>query len=1332
LILPLITIFNISIVSSYHAFGQDQDFQIVHSDVNSLTIEFRPHYDEPQTKNINGMNCTRFTFNGYFSDANRKPGSPEVLLRSFTIRLPGIQNNTIEILNVDYEEIRNVILSPHPLYRASDMGLSPEYFIDEDSYNTSGYYPDKIVSLDHIGETRGIFLGSLIFAPLQYDAFNKTVKKYNRIVARVSFGGIDTPTRSVPKVKSAAINENAFRDFQFIPQPLRKEGLRNSVLSDGIWYRFNITEDGMYKITGQVLLNAGIPSSVNPKTIKIYNSGGIEPPMNPLSPYVDDLIQNSVYIFDGGTSGQLDANDYVIFYGKSLRGWNYNPVNKSFTHYTSHFSNQSPYWLTYGGDQSKFMREVPSLNNPNPYQPLVVDAKLFREDDKTNLFSSGIEWLGESFIPGGQIVYREQLLGLDFSQPLRYKINVGAISDQISYFTIYEHDSLLASTYVGTTGYTYPDYRNTTINASLIPNKLSNFSEEQSQLRVRYSTSSSGGKGYIDWYEIFYKRFLKAQNDQFNFHTQDTSCVAEYGISGFSGGQVLVFDVTRIDSVNIITNPIVNMDACKFQLELNAGDVKTIYVVGQNGFKTPGALSAVPNQNLHGSSEEAEYIIITHKDFISAANRLAEYRNMQSKERLSSMVVDVDKIYNEFGGGIPTPVAIRNYLRYVYMNWNSPPKYVLLFGDGDYDYKRVMGSTNPNWIPPWESEESFSSLNTYASDDLYSVFFNNGRVNLGVGRLTVRSLQEANTVVDKIIEYETQKIFDPWNMRVTFVADDGPAAPGDNNGTMHMQHAEEVAALLPPLFEQKKIYLYEYPTEYTSGGRRKPAANRAIRNAIDQGTIILNFAGHGNPRLWTHEAVFVRESDIPLLKNKGKYFFLVAATCNYAQFDMLNETSSGEVLTVMQNAGAIGIFSALRPVHVNANKVLNINLFRYLIDTSNYGKLKADRLGDVVYHTKQNISDLINDRKYFLLADPGLKITFPKMLASIDSINNININETVQLKALSRSSVVGTIRDTSTFQPINFSGRSLISVYDADKTNSITAPEFSQPFTYKSSGSILFRGEDSIVLGRFRHDFIVPKDISYSNEAGRILIYFSNDSSDGSGYTRNILISGTDTNAVPDSKGPVVKLYIDKRSFRPGDVVNQSPMLIADISDSSGVNTSGAGVGHRLEAWLDESAESIDLSEYYKSKLGTYTEGSVEYPLGEMSNGTHKIRVRVWDTYNNPTTEETMFNVITGVGLQLVNVFNYPNPFSSSTVFTFEHNQVTPIDVDVKIYTVAGRMIQTINVQNITDRFVKIPWDGFDRDGDRLANGIYLYKVVARTLDGRFTSEAFGKLSVMR
>lgn len=1306
---------------------QPGDIRILQSDITTLVIEYTPVFLPLEKYTIEGNEYIKYSFlNNCISDS-LQPGMPDIRNRPLVIRLPGPEKNILQVISADYEDIAGANLSPIPFLKNDPSDFSDYNYIDKDAYSFPYFIPASVVKLTSVGETRGKFLGTIEFFPVQYNPLQKTIRKYSRIVVKVLFGPSVKPLRDVDVDIKVGINDDAFTTTKKdIQQSRISKEIKNSVLSSGVWFKFTINEDGMYKLSGQQLLNTGIPSSIDPKTIKIYNNGGMETPLDPTAQYIDDLTQNAIYVYDGGLNNYLDPEDYLIFYGKGVRGWNYNPTNKTFRHYQNRFATENVYWLTYGGALSKQMNVIPSLNEVNCFKPTTVTGKIFREDDKNNINSSGIEWLGDAFTPDAQMVYRYSLPGLDPTQPIRYYINVGARSFDYSYFSAYEHDALLANVNIPRTGGDYPPYFYSFIDVTKIPD----FSDNETRLKLKYTVSGSRGTGYLDWYEIFYYRFLKAENDYFMFHSLDTSAVVEYKVYGLSGGSASVFDISKFDSVVTIINPVISADTCTFQTEHITGQIRTFCVVGPNGYRTIGNLETVPNQNLHGDTYEADYIIVSHPEFISAAQRLKDFRESQRKP-LKTTVVDVNDIYNEFGGGLPTPAAIRNYLRYVYLNWSHAPSYVLLMGDGDFDYKRIMNKKNPNWIPPWETDQSFLPLSSYASDDPFVIFFDGNRVNLGVGRLTCRSLSEANVMVDKIIEYENGSITDPWKLRFTFVADDGLAGAGNNDGIQHTEDADAISKMIPDLFEKQKIYLYEYPTVYTVGGRRKPEVNTAIKNAINQGTLVINFSGHGNPRIWTHEAVFVRETDIPLLNNKGKYFFLVAATCNYSNFDLIDEQSSGEILVAMPDAGAIAVFSATRAVYADANFYLNRALYNYILDTTSNGRIKEQRLGDIIYRTKQERSG-DNDRKFFLLGDPALRLSIPRMPVAVDSVNQLSANQIVSLRALSHAKVKASVRDTLTYSQLDFTGNAQFVVFDANKKVTITEPERNESMTFTKSGSVLFRGEATINFGSMSTEFIVPKDISYENERGRITIYCWNQEADGAGYTTQIEIGGIDTTAIPDTKGPDIKIFFNSRSYRPGDVVKDPPLLIVDLSDSSGINTSGASIGHRLEAWLDEISESIDLTDYYKSNLNTYKEGSIEYPLGSLSAGTHKIRVRVWDTYNNYSVNEAVFDVETGTGLKLYNVFNYPNPFRNMTYFTFEHNQVVPLDVEVKIYTVAGRCIQSLKSSGIVERTVKILWNGLDMDGDPLANGVYLYKIIAKTPDGRLSNESLGKLSVLR
>ncbi len=1318
-------------------FANEKNVRILKSDMSGLTIEYVPTIEVQKSVKNNDVEFDGLIIEGTQQVPNQMKGAPNLYARCLPIRLPGLDGNIAELMNVEYEDVSGILLEPVPSFKVSDAGPIPEYNMNSEAYTVNSFLPDTLVRLVNIGETRGAVLGNLVMSPFQYNPATKTLRKITRIVVHVKFGNTRVgSTRSDDLLDDATINNEVFKsNHGFSTSGNNIVPRYHSVLATGKWYNFPISQDGVYKITGATLLASGISSSTNPINIKLYNNGGYELPQSVTDPYPDDLMEVAIYTFDSGSNNQLDADDYILLYCKGVRGWKYTQASKTFSHYINHFTESNIYWLTVASSASKQMPQLQFSNQTAQFQPQTVGGKLYRDDDKINVVSSGLEWLGQQFNTQEGFTYANTLPGLDVTHPITYKFTVGAQAKSYSYFSVYEHsDNILTTSSIPSTNIdrfgayfipTYPPVES----LSLIPN----FSDGQSRLRFVFSSGDPNGYGFLNWYELFYQQTPKAQGNVFVFNADDTTAFTKYRIPGFATNQVFVFDVSRFDSVLVNTQPTLNVDTCSFTLQLQSGSARELFVVGKNSFQTISQLTSVSNQDVHGDTTEADEIIITNSEFMPAALRLKEHRERAGAEYLRVLIVDINKIYNEFGAGMPSPRAVRNYLHYVSTTWSFHPKYLLMMGDGDFDYRNIL-SQRTNKIPVWETGIEFDPIDSYATEDDFVIFDTSLRVSMGVGRIPARSLQEANGVVDKIIEYETHPLYDSWKMRITLVADDGWAG-ADYDGFRHAGQIKNLSNNIPKLFQTKKIFLHEYATEYTANGRRKPSVNEVIRNQINSGTLLINFAGHGNPRLWAHEQVFVRETDFPLLTNKGRYFFLVAATCNYSAMDMLNEQSSAEVLSLMPNAGAIVTYGATRPSYAFQNLYLNEALYVKMFATNLAGQVIPKRFGDIIYQTRQNFYD-INDRKYVLLGDPAVRLAIPKMLAIVDSINGTSMSQTAQLRALSNSSLNASIRDTNSFLNNSISGTAQLEVFDADKTVQIYDPLITnvnqRTFTYKTDGDVIFRGEARVDSGKVKTQFIVPKDISYTNDLGCVRMYFSNSSGDGAGFTTNVRIGGADTTAESDNDGPAIRLYIDHRIFRSGDIVNANPIVIADLDDEHGINTSGGGVGHRIEAWLDNSPQSIDLTGYYKSKLDTYKQGELEYSLGELTPGTHTIRLRAWDTYNNSSQSQTVFDVVNSVGLRLTSVFNYPNPFSSSTVFSLEHNQFGSVDAEVKIYTVAGRLIQSLESKNVNNQIINISWDGRDRDGDEIANGIYLYKAIVKNTDHRLSGEAYGKLSVVK
>jgi len=1311
------------------------DVRLISSDVNGVVFEYRPLFSEPTAVEYRGKTFLVLTVDGARDKEDLRTGSPRLQIRSVLLAFPGLSGHSAEVVAADYEDIPDVNLAPLPRIEGDFDRLKKKYETEDLDYSVGDYLP-TLAKLVDIGIVRGYCLGEVCVAPFQYNPAARSLRKFTRIVVEVKFGSADFMPHAGPEeplMRELPLNYAAARGWRLKDPSAVAPAFRSSVFATGPWYRFSITEPGMYKLTGAALTAAGIPATVNPGDIRIHSNGGTEPPAEVLAAYPDDVQELAVYVNDQGTVGQLDPTDYIVFYGQGPRGWKYSPASRSVSHYVNLYANEATYWLTYGSTPSKRMQQLsPPLPSPD-FTPTRVVGKVFREDERVNPQNSGRQWLGQSFNPGDAVTYRFPLPGFDSTQRMTYRYRFGARNTtSSSTFEVTEHGSLLSSTYVERTGGDYQDIYVVMKDVSVSP-PVNNFTEEESRLGFRY-TAGTVGMGYIDWLEILYPRRLEADNNAFSFHSHDTTAVTSYTIGGFTGTDIVGFDVTRLDSVLFIPNSSTASGQFGFQVSLTAGDVPEYYVLGPGGFRTPPALQSFTNQDLHGDTTSVDFVIVTHKDFLSAAQRLKAHRQRSGPDRLLTKVVDVDLIYNEFSGGQPSQVGIRNYLRYLYYTCARPPAYVLLLGDGDLDYRRIS-STGPNWIPVWETMESFAQipLNSFATEDSIAMVTGSAAINMAIGRLPVRSLAQANDVISKIIEYETTSATDPWKLRVTLVADDGLTSEG-NDFTLHTSQAESLSNLVPTFFEKQKVYIAEYPTVVTSLGRRKPVVNDVIVQKINAGTLVLNYTGHGNPRVWTHEQVFVRETDFPRMANSPKYFLLVAATCNYSQFDHPNDQSGGEQIVVRSSAGAIGSLSATRAVFAGDNFSLNTTFYQRLFVLESDGRIRPIRLGDAFFQTKlTHYGGLYqNDRKFVLLGDPSLRIAFPRRFATVDSINGQPSDSVVQIQALSRVSVAAQVRDTASLQSSPFTGNALVTVYDSDRKVRIYKPEESFNYEYTASGGAIFRGQSRIVNGLFGSTFVVPADISYQNQRGRISVYFYNSETDGAGVTTSIRVGGTDASASSDSVGPRIDVFLGGRGFRPGDLVPENPLLLVDLYDEHGINTSGAGLGHQIEAWLDDNTEGISLSEYYRSKADSYQEGSVEYTLTGLAPGRHRLRLRAWDTYNNSSVAESNFDVLVKVGLQITNLFNYPNPFSTTTDFTFEHNDLSAVDVEVKIYTVAGRHVRTVREFGQSNQFVKIPWDGRDEDGDELANGVYLYKVLVRTQDGRFTSEALGKLTKVR
>jgi hypothetical protein len=1331
----------------------EEDYKIISSNSSNVELEFFPAFQPKQTIRYNGQSLDYITFENAVEKGASSFGQPDIRSRYFAVFLPSEDNNSISVIDYDEKDLGGINLAPVPNYRLKN---SPKrniedveiiYNKDKNFYGQNKFFPDNIVELSKPGLLRENVIANIKINPYQYNPVTGVLKQYTRIRVRITFGHqpvlLNRP-RSIAEIdlmKGAAINSNIGLNWKnpklnilsknFVTNP-------NSVMNSGDWYRIEIKDngagssDGMYKLTKSFLESAGINfTNVDPHTIKMYGNGGELLSPSITDPRPNDLTEISIYITNEN-SGHFGNNDYILFYGRSVNNWVYNPSTASFYHYLDFYTLSNYYWICINTpNQGKRMQVIQSSNNSNPIVPTSFTEKLFFEPEISNLNSEGNVWLSQQISNGQSIIWNNTLTGLENNSSIVYNIKPASrvLDAYQDYMLIREDNSTMSDYYyqmgtisLGFGDWIWTDSTTFTINSSQKTNG------EQSSFKGTFFTTDPGGEGYLDWMEILYKRRLNSVTGDFiRIVSTDSQSTVEYNVSPFSSNQVMVFDATVHDSVKIINPLITTSNNVKFRKTQTT--ISKYFLIGQNGYMSPAGISQrIPNQNLHGITDGYDFIIISYKDFVPAANRLKAKREgvgPSDPSYLRTLVVDIQQVYNEFSGGVVDPVAIRDFLNYSYQNWQRKPSYVCFLGNGGFDYKSII-SQNENFIPPFEfSDPHINQVNGYTTDDFFVQFNgNNSPPFMAHGRVPAMTLDDANGYLDKEDCYENGLNNGYWKNKIIYVADDG-WTDGSSDGSQHTDQSEQLATqFTPKTFDQNKIYLIAYPPVITPAGRRKPAVNSDIIKHWNEGCIGLNWVGHGAPDIWAHEYVFEKDVAIAQLNNVCTYPFVTVASCDFSKFDDPVDICGSTLLTISIKKGAIGTLAATRPTYGQLNSTFNNTFWNELYFQTDT-LLLQERFGSAVFKTKQ-IYYQVNDLKFELLCDPTIRSQYPRFHTRVDSISGLS-NDT--MRALSKIKVYGSIIHPDSSFWSEYNGKIYMKIFDVVKHITMT-DEFNNVFNFTLPGGIIYSGTQNIKNGLWSIEFIVPKDLSYQNQNGKLINYFYNSSYDGSSVFNNFIVGGIDPNAAVDTTGPTIKLYLNNSNFRSGDVVNENFTLLADLFDLSGINTTGT-IGHKIEAILNNDINNTyDLTPFYNSDT-TYQSGHLSYAFTGFSPGRYNLKLKAWDTYNNPSEVSVDFIVSLSSSLQVMNVFNYPNPFKDKTVFTFQHNYSDLVNVKIKIYTVAGRLIKEINQYNITDKFVSINWDGLDQDGDKLSNGIYIYKLTVESGSGSSVVNT-GKLAVLK
>jgi hypothetical protein len=1208
----------------------------------------------------------------------------------------------------------------------------------------AAWYPNSHVVTGQVISIRGEEFQHVQIYPILVAAGGSSYKKASTINYSVSRK--QDPARRTPDLNA------------------RQGYVNESVLRSGAFYKFGITSEGMYQLDHSFFSGLGVdPASIDPRTIKVYGNGGATlPQVAGLYPH-DDLVENAL-LAQGAGDGSFDANDYVAFYTPGLGRWEDSDTVDRYIYFPNFYSDTAFYFVTWGGANGRRITAFPSAANPN-FTPTYTTKFGHYEVDKDNTITSGRLWMGERFDLTTTQSFNFNLPNIVSGSNVLTSVRTGARSTGVgSKFTIREGGTAYAeltmnatSTVYGTTDY-YCD--NATFN---IPS--TKIADGQLNLELIYNKPTTSSVGYLDYIEYQFQQELNLAGQNYFYFTATDNVgpgqVFNYQLGGANPGYQ-IWDVT--DPLNV--RPIVstlNGNTLTFAVEADSN--KRFVAFNGSGFKRPSGAKLVPNQNLHALTQ-AEFLIVTHPDFWDDATRLADFHRSHYGQSVN--VVRVGEIFNEFSSGAQDPTAIRDFAKMFYdrgQQGGTPLRYMLLFGDGSYDYKAIQTPVNTNFIPTYQSRGSQLPTRSYTSDDYYGflddgeghwgeqaynrdaeiipLFWAEGDValtdhglDISVGRFPVANATESKAVVDKILAYhQDYTSYGPWRNRVLLTADHK-----DDDGNLHATQADGYTAQIQagnPCANIDKIYMDNYVLENQASGDRFPDGKAALLKALDEGSLLVNYTGHGGEVGWSN-AQILDISDINKIDNGNRLPAYVTATCEFGRWDDPNRKAGAEVLLVREGGGSVAMFTTVRVVFAGPNHTLNINYYNevFKYDTLNQ---RMPTMGEVFMRTK-NVSwgGQVNNRNFSLLGDPAMTLAYPHNKAVVTKINGNAVigNVTDTLSALNLITIEGEARDQQDNLMTTYNGDLFVTVYD--KPSKFTTRR--RPFDFIWQRNKVFKGSATIQNGLFAFEFVVPIDISYedllSNLNGKISMYYNNTTSDGGGCNDDIFIGGSDSAAISDNRPPEMDLFMNDIKFADGGMVGPDPILIAEIFDENGINTVGTGIGHELTGILDnDESEVLVLNDYYEANQNSYQDGTIRYPFKDLEPGEHNLRVKVWDVANNSREGEINFIVADDATMALGHVLNYPNPFSTNTKFFIEHNRNgNALMVQVKVYSVSGKLVKTLQDNFFAEGnlYCDLEWDGLDDYGDAIGRGVYVYEVVVKDETTGDRISKFEKLVLLR
>jgi hypothetical protein len=1241
---------------------------------------------------------------------------------TYTINIPQFNGSSYQYDAAEKKLIYTLELTAPILYPNANIQISNLIFESITAAQigdlSAENIPEEISSSLNNTESRGITQSFLSVSPI--------IKDENGFKRIKSFSYKINTTTTTAKTSNSNKASNS---------------ISNSVLASGDWYRFYVEKSGVYKISKSFLQELGINlNTVNPKKLKIFGNGGRMLPMSNAIDYPFDLTENAIQLI-GENDGKFDTEDYILFYAEGVDTYNAESQTN-----INLYDTKSYYYITTSSEDGKRIKEINQPSGNSTININTFDDHQFHELDLVNIAKLGRQWFGEAFDINQDQEFEFNFPNIDLSTPIKIKMTAASAAYTPTSFKITANEQLINIIL-------YPALNTNSdieFNVGSLPNNTILTASENVKIKLSYNNNGvPGSKGFLDNIQLIAKRKLQGYGKQFHF--QYDASIASLGIANynFSNSATInqVWDVTDLHNVATITNN----NQQEFSFKANLGELRKYITIDPADYYLPSKENRpkVQNQNIKGTIfknnqdqfEDIDYVIITPNSLISQAEKLAVFHRNYSK--LSVKVITTESIYPEFSSGKQDIAAIRNCIKYIYNNASTPAKrikYVNLFGDASYDYKnRTINNTNI--VPIYHALNSNTTgERSFSSDDFFGLMDSNegnivsffGGIDIAVGRMIVNNPQQAEEMVNKVIEYHDAKSYGSWRNNFVIISDDSDISFDASLQSRQNKLADKITSE-KPFFNINKIFLDSYVQEASAGGFRYPKARTDLFNAFEKGALVFNYLGHGGEDGLAAERIW-EKSDGQNLSNQYKYPLFITITCEFSRFDNPIRPTAGEYTYWNPKGGAIAMITTVRAIGQfsaeNFNDTFSEKLFSF--GSSQYTSI-AEALRISKNSNPNSATNVV-----FYLGDPALILAIPQPKIKLTKVNDIPITQTTDdFKSLARMKVSGEITDENDQLLSNYNGEVSTTIFDKTiPRTTLNNDNYSPSIKFNTLGETIFRGNASVTNGLFEFDFVVPRDIRIPLGNGKISFYSKKSQAleNESGFENSIQIGGVYENAIEDNNSPKVKLYMNDETFVSGGITNASPFLLAFLEDENGINTA-SGIGHDIVAVLDgDVSNPYLLNDYYQTNLDDYTKGSLRFPLRNLAIGLHTITFKAWDVYNNPITTEIQFVVVGDETITLTHVLNYPNPFVNYTQFWFTHNRpYEPLMVQVQVMTITGKVVwatnQIISAEGFSSK--EITWDGKDDFGNKIGKGVYIYKLTVKSTLTNKRAEKFEKLVLL-